>query len=650
MSQSTPVGKAGPTNKSAYSSFLGTIKGGKQSSMLANCQEYMKLSLVSPKNNLSRIPEEANSVDLESAARHSVYHARSPTGSQNSMQSHSKYVDQVLNILHKRNVLPDKSALSHSEARLLVKDLIRLQDVPEKSMPTSPESVNLTPEPKAGPRAQKNSSKLVTEEKKANLNKFEESRPSTRQISPHYEYQMGHRMSVNPDPESGRNSKSLLYRPLPKASTPALRELVHSASLRADIKVSPLVSARNKISFLMPNNSENSLQLKGVHQPFSRLFGKRYSFSKRGETSRSQIHEPSVSMSTGSHLQDSHKRNSLARVSQLNKRKQSYKVEMKNPVLEDIVTVNKTHHPFERVTSPLSERGTKRGRSQQVSVTHTSFLKFYQIEKLLGKGAFGKVALAYHKLTQKPVALKIIDKSALTSVQYRKVQTEIRLLSVMQHKNIIKLYEVLETKSEIYMVMEYAPGGDLLNFMKNRRSLPEAEARLIFKQIVNGVGHCHCRSVLHRDVKLDNILIDSQGNIKLCDFGISRVILDVKEPCFEQTGTPAYVAPEVMKETGYAGFKSDVWSLGVILFALVCGALPYRANTLPDLRNAIIKGTYKFPEMITQSTGNKKKAELSNQYKHLVGQLLETDPAKRITIPGILSHPWMADEDSWKLH
>ena len=99
-------------------------------------------------------------------------------------------------------------------------------------------------------------------------------------------------------------------------------------------------------------------------------------------------------------------------------------------------------------------------------VTQTNFIKYYEIEQLLGKGAFGKVALATHKLTQKPVALKIIDKTQLSSVQYRKVQTEIRLLSVMNHKNIIKLYEVLETKNEIFMVMEYAPGGDLLTFMK----------------------------------------------------------------------------------------------------------------------------------------------------------------------------------------
>ena len=118
------------------------------------------------------------------------------------------------------------------------------------------------------------------------------------------------------------------------------------------------------------------------------------------------------------------------------------------------------------------------------------------------------MALAVHKLTQKQVAIKIIDKTKLNVDEYCKVQTEIRLLSVMRHKNIIKLYSVLETNLEIFMVMEYAKGGDLLTLMKYRKILPESEAKKIFRQIVNGIGHCHCRSVLHRDVKLDNLLLD----------------------------------------------------------------------------------------------------------------------------------------------
>jgi 5'-AMP-activated protein kinase catalytic alpha subunit len=118
----------------------------------------------------------------------------------------------------------------------------------------------------------------------------------------------------------------------------------------------------------------------------------------------------------------------------------------------------------------------------------------------------------------------------------------------MRHRNIIRLYEVLETKDDIFLVMEYASGGDLLSFMKRRRSLPEKEAKEIFRQVVNSVGHCHCRSVLHRDVKLDNILLDEAGKIKLCDFGISRIVSDHRAIMREQCGTPAYIAPEIMAD------------------------------------------------------------------------------------------------------
>lgn len=171
----------------------------------------------------------------------------------------------------------------------------------------------------------------------------------------------------------------------------------------------------------------------------------------------------------------------------------------------------------------------------------------------------------------------------------------------MQHRNVIRLLETLETKADIFIVMEYASGGDLLSFMKKRRSVNEDEAKVIFRQVVNSVGHCHCRSVLHRDVKLDNILIDSSGRIKLCDFGISRIITDHREIIREQCGTPAYISPEIMLDKGYNGFKSDIWSLGIILFALVCGTLPFKATTIDLLKSAILLGLVNFPETVTRN-------------------------------------------------
>lgn len=190
------------------------------------------------------------------------------------------------------------------------------------------------------------------------------------------------------------------------------------------------------------------------------------------------------------------------------------------------------------------------------------------------------MALAVHKLTQKQVAIKIIDKTKLNSNDYSKVQLEIQILSMMRHKNIIRLIDVLETTLQIYMIMEHAKGGDLLSFMKAQRMLSEDEARSLFRQVVNGVGHCHCRSVLHRDIKLNNLLLDANNQIKLCDFGISQIITSPDTLMTQPCGTPAYVAPEIISCKPYSGFKSDIWSLGIILFALCCGRLPFKGRSL----------------------------------------------------------------------
>ena len=150
---------------------------------------------------------------------------------------------------------------------------------------------------------------------------------------------------------------------------------------------------------------------------------------------------------------------------------------------------------------------------------------FYKFVKLIGKGAFGKVTLGIHKLTQKKVAIKTVDK-ALMKDEYskRKLLQEVYLLKKVRHTNVIRLLEVFESPNHLLMVMEYAGDGDLLQYVKKKKRLGESEARGIFRQVVYGLAHCHCRSVLHRDIKLDNILIDNNGVVKICDFGVSRVV------------------------------------------------------------------------------------------------------------------------------
>lgn len=196
-------------------------------------------------------------------------------------------------------------------------------------------------------------------------------------------------------------------------------------------------------------------------------------------------------------------------------------------------------------------------------------LDLYKFVKLIGKGAFGKVTLGLHKLTGKHVAIKTFEKSYMKDdFSRKKVFQEVYILKKIHHSNIIRLLEVFESSKHFFIVMEYAGAGDLLHYVKKKRRLPENEARFIFKQILYGLGHCHCRSVLHRDIKLDNVLLDNEKGIKLCDFGVSKII---KKHQFirEQCGTPAYIAPEIIADEGYEGFFADLWSLGVVLYAML---------------------------------------------------------------------------------
>ncbi len=168
--------------------------------------------------------------------------------------------------------------------------------------------------------------------------------------------------------------------------------------------------------------------------------------------------------------------------------------------------------------------------------------------RLIGKGAFGKVTLAVHKLTGKYVAVKMIEKAAIKDdYSRRKVFQEVYILKKSRHNNVAKLLEIFESPKHLHMVMDYAAGGDLLQFVKKRKRLEEKQAKFIFKQIVYGLAHIHSRSVIHRDVKLDNILIDGDFTVKICDFGVSKIIRKdqlIKDQC----GTPAYIAPEIVAD------------------------------------------------------------------------------------------------------
>jgi len=209
------------------------------------------------------------------------------------------------------------------------------------------------------------------------------------------------------------------------------------------------------------------------------------------------------------------------------------------------------------------------------------------------------VNLAQHILTGHFVAIKSLLKKDIDSQAEckRKVVQEIQILQkLVHHRNIVKLFDSFETKSHLCFVLELCAGGDLLSYVRRRKKLDESHARFFFLQMASGLSYCHKNLVVHRDIKLENILIDEEGQIKICDFGVSKQ-LDSKQSLLSGvSGTPAYMAPEVQVSKQYDGFASDVWSLGVCLFAMVCGAVPFRGKSAEELSVAILKCELVFPD------------------------------------------------------
>ena len=239
------------------------------------------------------------------------------------------------------------------------------------------------------------------------------------------------------------------------------------------------------------------------------------------------------------------------------------------------------------------------------------------------------MTLAIHKLTGKQVAIKSFDKEYMKdSFSRKKVFQEVYILKKIHHKNIMRLLEVFESNNHFLIVTEYCSSGDLLHYVKRKKRLDEAKARYIFLQLVYAISHCHCRSVLHRDVKLDNVLLDTEKGVKLCDFGVSKIVKK-KQFVKEQCGTPAYIAPEIIANEGYSGFASDIWSLGVVLYAMIQGTVPYKARNMKDLLSLIKKEKFTYPNQI------------SNAAKDLINRMLVIEPTKRLTIPEILNHNWV---------
>lgn len=252
----------------------------------------------------------------------------------------------------------------------------------------------------------------------------------------------------------------------------------------------------------------------------------------------------------------------------------------------------------------------------------------YTLGRTLGNGTFGKVKIGEHVVTKHKVAIKILNRQKIKSLDVvGKIRREIQNLKLFRHPHIIKLYQVISTPTDIFMIMEFVSGGELFDYIVKQGKLQESEARKFFQQIISGVDYCHRHMIVHRDLKPENLLLDHNMHVKIADFGLSNMMLDgefLRTSC----GSPNYAAPEVISGKLYAGPEVDIWSCGVILYALLCGSLPFDDEHVPTLFRKIKSGIFPIPEY------------LNKQVVSLLCQMLQVDPLKRATVEEIKKHEW----------
>ena len=265
-------------------------------------------------------------------------------------------------------------------------------------------------------------------------------------------------------------------------------------------------------------------------------------------------------------------------------------------------------------------------------------LSFYKYGRIIGRGAFGKVNIGLNVLTGRIVAIKSFNKNNILSENAKKkILYETNLMRSLFHPSVTKILETFESEKYMLIIMEYISGGNLQNFVKKRRKLCEKTSKILFRQIIQGIKYIHSKGIVHRDIKLENILLDLNNIIKICDFGVGKLIKPntiLKDQC----GTPVYMAPEILKGEGYHGFPVDIWSAGVALYIMLSGALPFNKSKDHDLEYAIL------------NTNPKEIPDISQEAKNLLKNILEKDPKKRYTEDQILEHPWLNDnndEDSY---
>ncbi|CAK71237.1 unnamed protein product (macronuclear) [Paramecium tetraurelia] len=258
----------------------------------------------------------------------------------------------------------------------------------------------------------------------------------------------------------------------------------------------------------------------------------------------------------------------------------------------------------------------------------TRMIGNYVIGKTLGFGTFGKVKMGIHEQSQEKVAIKILEKDRIVeTADVERVQREIHILKLVRHPHIIQLYEIIETPKHIFLVMEMISGGELFDYIVQNTKLEEVEACKLFQELIAGIEYLHKLRVVHRDLKPENLLLDHHKNLKIVDYGLSNTYKSeelLKTAC----GSPCYAAPEMIEGQKYQGVKVDLWSSGVILFACLCGYLPFEDQNTSALYKKILSGSYQLP------------SHLSKEAQSMIQGILTVKPDKRFTINDIRNHPW----------
>ncbi|KAL0965431.1 hypothetical protein UPYG_G00281200 [Umbra pygmaea] len=254
---------------------------------------------------------------------------------------------------------------------------------------------------------------------------------------------------------------------------------------------------------------------------------------------------------------------------------------------------------------------------------------FYKVRGEIGSGTFSRVKMAFHALTKDKVAIKVLDKTRLDVKAQKLLSRETSCMEALQHANIVRLYEVVESHSRLYLVLEYAGGGDLHTQICSEGRLSETEAKLTFAQVLSAIKHMHDRNIIHRDLKAENVLYACNGCVKVADFGFSTRVTNGNDMLDTFCGSPHYAAPELFKDKCYMGPPVDVWAMGVLLLFMVTGTMPFRSDTMGKLKLAIIQGAYTLPEWVSEPC------------QRLICGILKRIPEERYAVDQMVGCDWL---------